>query len=111
MELRFSITEPDFRACGERILAALEAYASERGWQLADDSREGVRVSFGAGQGNGWFLLRLSVHDPVMPLNIESNEARRLPDHGGAASLFPERADRPRPDGHRILSRAKLRKV
>lgn len=75
MELRFSITEPDFRACGERILAALEAYASERGWQLADDSREGVRVSFGAGQGNGWFLLRLSVHDPVMPLNIESNEA------------------------------------
>ena len=23
--------------------------------------------------GNGWFLLRLSLHDPLMPLNIESN--------------------------------------
>ena len=75
VELRFSITEPDFRACGERILAALESHAEEQGWTLADDSREGVRVSFGPGQGNGWFLLRLSVHDPVMPLNIESDEA------------------------------------
>ncbi|MGN1081757.1 MAG: hypothetical protein ACI4QV_06670, partial [Acutalibacteraceae bacterium] len=25
------------------------------------------------GYGDGWFLLRLSVHDPVMPLNAESN--------------------------------------
>ena len=22
---------------------------------------------------NGWFLLRLSVHDPVLPLNMESD--------------------------------------
>ena len=87
VELRFSITEPDFRACGERILAALEAYAEKQGWQLADDSREGVRVSFGQDQGNGWFLLRLSVHDPVMPLNIESDEA------GGCAVIAGRLAD------------------
>ena len=24
---------------------------------------------------DGWFLLRLSLHDPVIPLNIESNIA------------------------------------
>ena len=24
-------------------------------------------------RGDGWFLLRLSVHDPIMPLNIESD--------------------------------------
>ena len=23
--------------------------------------------------GNGWFLLRMSLHDPLMPLNIESD--------------------------------------
>ena len=23
---------------------------------------------------DGWFLLRLSVHDPVMPMNIESDK-------------------------------------
>ncbi|MGN1138063.1 MAG: phosphomannomutase/phosphoglucomutase, partial [Ruminococcus sp.] len=38
-----------------------------------DDNREGVRVSFDKDNGNGWFLLRLSVHDPIMPLNIESD--------------------------------------
>ncbi len=30
-------------------------------------------MSFPAGQGDGWFLLRLSVHDPILPLNAESN--------------------------------------
>lgn len=73
VELRFHINEPDFRACGQRVLDGLEAYAAAQGWQVADDSREGVRVSFPKGEGDGWFLLRLSVHDPVMPLNIESD--------------------------------------
>ncbi|MBR2406842.1 MAG: phosphomannomutase/phosphoglucomutase [Clostridia bacterium] len=68
-EVRFTITEPDFRSYGERVLADLEAYSRTQGWRVADDSREGVRVSL----CDGWFLLRLSVHDPVMPLNVESN--------------------------------------
>ncbi|MBQ5397831.1 MAG: phosphomannomutase/phosphoglucomutase [Ruminococcus sp.] len=73
-EIRFEILEDDFRACGERIIAELTEYAENaEGWILADDNREGVRVSFGKGDGDGWFLLRLSVHDPIMPLNIESD--------------------------------------
>ena len=73
-EIRFEILEDDFRACGERIIGELTSYAeSAEGWSLADDNREGVRVSFGKGDGDGWFLLRLSVHDPIMPLNIESD--------------------------------------
>ncbi|MCH5299332.1 MAG: phosphomannomutase/phosphoglucomutase [Ruminococcus sp.] len=73
-EIRFEILESDFRACGERIISDLTEYAENaEGWILADDNREGVRVSFGENDGNGWFLLRLSVHDPIMPLNIESD--------------------------------------
>lgn len=73
-EIRYHIIEKDFRACGERIIADLTAYAEAReGWQVADDNREGVRVSFDKENGDGWFLLRLSVHDPIMPLNIESD--------------------------------------
>lgn len=75
VELRFAITAPDFRAAGQAVLDALEQYAVSHGWHVADDSREGVRVSFGAADGDGWLLLRLSVHDPVLPLNIESNRA------------------------------------
>ncbi|MBQ4037332.1 MAG: phosphomannomutase/phosphoglucomutase [Clostridia bacterium] len=75
VELRFNITEADFRPVGEAVLARLEAYGKEQGWAVADDSYEGVRIAFGQGEGEGWFLLRLSVHDPVMPLNIESDIA------------------------------------
>lgn len=75
VELRFSITDPVFKARGEQVIAALEAYARQQGWAVADDSCEGIRLSFGKEVGDGWLLLRLSVHDPVMPLNIESDQA------------------------------------
>ena len=47
----------------------------------ADDNREGFRVSFDKAHGDGWLLLRMSVHDPVLPLNIESNS------QGGVAKI------------------------
>ncbi len=73
-EVRFKITDADFKATGNRIIKELEQYAEmQEGWTVADDSREGVRVSFGKEDGDGWFLLRLSVHDPIMPLNVESD--------------------------------------
>ena len=73
VELRFRITDPDFKTRGEQIISALESYARKSGWKVADDSCEGVRISFGPDEGDGWLLLRLSVHDPVMPLNMESD--------------------------------------
>lgn len=73
-EVRFKILESDFRACGEKIINDLTAYAmAQNGWNVANDNREGIRVSFDKNNGDGWFLLRLSVHDPIMPLNIESD--------------------------------------
>ena len=73
-EVRFKILESDFRACGEKIISDLTAYAmAQNGWNVANDNREGIRVSFDKDNGDGWFLLRLSVHDPIMPLNIESD--------------------------------------
>lgn len=73
-EIRYKIKEKDFRACGERIIDELTKYAEQMpGWHIADDNREGIRVSFDKENGGGWFLLRLSVHDPIMPLNVESD--------------------------------------
>ena len=40
---------------------------------LAPDNYEGVKINFGKGEGDGWLLLRMSVHDPVLPINFESN--------------------------------------
>ena len=70
-----NILEPDFAAYGGGVLKDLGEYAAAQGWDVAKENYEGIRVSFGAGEGDGWFLLRMSLHDPLMPLNIESNSA------------------------------------
>lgn len=44
------------------------AAAKKLGWTV-EDGYEGVRVSV----KGGWFLIRMSVHDPILPVNIESD--------------------------------------
>lgn len=71
-ELRFKIKCDDFKAYGNKVIDELTAFAEEQdGWRIADDNREGIRIFFD--DCEGWLLLRLSVHDPIMPLNIESD--------------------------------------
>lgn len=73
-EFRFKITVSDFREYGTDVIEKLKKHAtSQRDWRVADDNFEGVRVYFDAPDEKGWLLLRLSVHDPIMPLNIESD--------------------------------------
>lgn len=64
----------DFKTYGKKVLDDLKTYAEKSGWTLAPSNYEGIRISFPAGEGNGWFLLRMSLHDPIMPLNVESND-------------------------------------
>ncbi len=73
-ELRFNITAEDFRSIGEELIGKIKVLAeNDSDMVLAPDNYEGVRVSFKDEKRNGWFLLRLSVHDPVMPFNTESD--------------------------------------
>ena len=74
-EYRMAIKEQDFKAYGNQLINELTAHAQRSGWQIAPDNHEGIRVNFGAGDGDGWFLLRLSLHDPIIPVNIESDSA------------------------------------
>ncbi len=70
-EIRLNITAADFGSYGKKVIAALEEFAkSDERCIIADDNREGMRIT----TPYGWMLLRLSVHDPVMPINFESNE-------------------------------------
>ncbi len=79
-EYRPRLTTQDFKTTGLAVLSALEKYAKgQQGWIAATDNHEGLRFTIPAQQG--WFLLRLSLHDPLMPLNIESNKA------GGADAI------------------------
>ena len=70
-EFRFKILSEDFKAVGQNVLDDLQKTAEgKEGWALVPNNYEGVRVNV----GKGWFLLRLSLHDPILPLNVESDE-------------------------------------
>ena len=76
VELRLNIKDEDFRETGKQVIQKVLDFANAaENWHIAPDNREGVRISFDldGGMDNGWFLLRLSVHDPVLPLNVESD--------------------------------------
>jgi len=74
VEFRMNILAEDFKACGQQCLdELLEKAGTMPGWTVAPDNCEGVRVQLAEGHGSGWFLLRLSLHDPLLPLNIESD--------------------------------------
>ena len=63
----------DYKVYGDFIISDLTEF-SKRTFALEPSTYEGVRVNIDYAQG--WFMLRQSVHDKNMALNIES----RLPD-------------------------------
>ena len=78
VEIRLPITDEDFLSTGLETIESVMEYANtDNTWHIAPDNREGVRINFNLnGEINSaWFLLRLSVHDPVLPLNAESDVA------------------------------------
>ena len=64
------VNEEDFRSYGQSVLKEFAACAEKEGIAIASPSYEGVRLVF----PDGWALLRMSLHDPNMPLNVESRE-------------------------------------
>ncbi len=75
-EYRLKILAKDFKAHGMAVIDKLQILVAQQAdWQLVPNNYEGVRVACTAPEEDGWFLLRLSLHDPVLPLNIESNVA------------------------------------
>ncbi|MEC4982877.1 MAG: phosphomannomutase/phosphoglucomutase [Oscillatoria sp. PMC 1068.18] len=75
-EFRLKIKTEDFKNYGDLVIEQLTAFAvQQEDWKIVPNNYEGVRVRCLSAEEQGWFLLRLSLHDPVIPLNIESNVA------------------------------------
>lgn len=73
-ELRFKILLEDFKDYGNGVINDLRELAKSASFITpAKDDREGVRISFDKSHGDGWILLRMSVHEPLLVLNCESN--------------------------------------
>lgn len=69
-EARIEIKTEDFKTYGLNVLEEFKDFISKQpNYKLVPDNFEGVRVT----TPTGWLLLRMSLHDPIIPLNIESN--------------------------------------
>ncbi len=77
VEVRFPITGEGFGEYGEEVLAGLKIWAAAHkadGVSVVEPNFEGVRLNFRREGLSGWCLLRKSLHDPIMPLNVEVTE-------------------------------------
>ena len=76
-EVRFPIEGENFGEVGAAVLDDLKAWASENGGNgvsIVEPNYEGVRLNFRREGLSGWCLLRKSLHDPILPLNVEVTE-------------------------------------
>lgn len=73
-EVRLSICAEDFRQAGQEMLDGLTQAAKTMPDVMIDPgNREGLRLLFG--KPDRWLMARLSVHDPLLVINTESDEA------------------------------------
>ena len=86
-EFRFAITADNFAEYAQNVLDRVELVVNENGLPGASlelPNYEGVRVNFDKDHGAGWLLIRKSLHDPVMPMNVESDV------QGGVERIYEE---------------------
>lgn len=67
-ELRIKVKAENFAEYAGKVLDEFEL---DSDWSLEEPNYEGIRVDTDC----GWFLLRKSLHDHILPLNIESDAA------------------------------------
>ena len=73
-EARLNVLLDDTADYTDAVLETVEKHFSNLpGFEIVQPNYEGVRVNADETHGNGWFLVRRSLHDPLMPCNIESN--------------------------------------
>ncbi len=64
----------NFQEIGNTAISFIrEAASNADGMSLAADNYEGVRINFDSTHGDGWALVRMSLHEPIVPINFESN--------------------------------------
>lgn len=101
-EVRFKLEVEDYRALGEQVIADLQA-TSITGFIFNPENEEGVRFDVTAPYGDGWFLLRMSLHEPLLVLQIENDQTGYMPSILKRLSEFL--------DGYPAVNQTKLKEL
>lgn len=71
-EIRIKIAGDDFKDYGSSIINDIKEFSEKiKGWSLEANNYEGVKIN--CSKEAGWLLLRMSLHEPLLALNIESD--------------------------------------
>jgi phosphomannomutase len=77
-EVRFKLEAADYRALGEQVIADLRQTSLE-GFVFNPDNEEGVRFDLTEPYGDGWLLLRMSLHEPLLVFQVENDQTGYIP--------------------------------
>lgn len=74
-EYRYAYENPADDSLGEQVLNTLPDFVADfPDWQEVLPNAEGVRVNVTGRFGAGWFLLRKSLHEPLLVLQLENDQ-------------------------------------
>ena len=74
VEIRMNIKGDNFSEIGDEVLSKLGIWIkNSKDMSLVEPNFEGIRANYKKKETEGWFLLRKSLHDSILPLNIESD--------------------------------------
>lgn len=82
-------TRDAFELCEKAIDAMCQKGA---GWELDSENREGIRVRTSGGQDGSFFMIRCSLHDPVLSLYMEGSSISQVKEKvvGPLLKMFKE---------------------
>ena len=79
-ELRFVIDLKDYREYGLSVIDDLERMGKEEeDFEFVPENKEGVRFNVRGQYGEGWFLVRMSLHEPKLVLQMENDQKDAIP--------------------------------
>lgn len=74
-DFRLPVSEKAFRAYGEQVIEDLKNFARESETiELVEPNYEGARIRFTTPYGKGWALIRVSLHESLLPVHLESDQ-------------------------------------
>ena len=78
-QFRLAVNSSNIEIESNRIIQTFKQFVDTvPGWKVVINNFDGVRITADKYFGDGWLLLRLSLHEPVLVLNIESGSKKGI---------------------------------
>lgn len=79
LEIRYEIKGENYKAIGQQMIEKFrEELPKQEGFSENPENQEGVRFSVTTPYGKGWMLLRLSLHEPLLVMQVENDQADQI---------------------------------